>query len=121
MGIPPIPRFQTKGEIGPEGPGASVRKIFVLERRRSTELCRGAAPSLGKQWRQRGSGTVHQDHTAYTDQRVEEYLIKPHEFRNLPDHTAVVRHCGMASRRLGSVPRNHGNESTRCRKQEVFT
>ena len=51
------------------------------------------ANALGKHWIERGSRTVHQDHTAHSYQRVEEFLIKPHEFRNLPDHTAVVRHC----------------------------
>jgi hypothetical protein len=62
------------------------------------------ANALGKHWVERSSRTVHHDHTAYSYQRVEEYLIKPHEFRNLPDHTAIVRHCTNGHKRVRLRP-----------------
>lgn len=62
------------------------------------------ANALGKHWIERGSRTVHQDHTAYTYQRIEEYRIKPHEFRNLPDHTAIVRHCTNGYKKVSLRP-----------------
>jgi hypothetical protein len=70
----------------------NLKNLFMYRAASEMDALR-CANALGKNWRERGSRTVHQDHTAYTYQRVEEYLIKPHEFRNLPDHTAVVRHC----------------------------
>jgi len=62
------------------------------------------ANALGKHWVERATRTVHQDHTAHTYQRVEEFRIKPHEFRNLPDHTAVVRHCTNGFRKVNLRP-----------------
>jgi hypothetical protein len=53
---------------------------------------------------ERGSRTVHAEHTAYTYQRVEEYRIKPHDFRNLPDHTAIVRHCTNGYKKVSLRP-----------------
>lgn len=44
-------------------------------------------------------------HTTHTYQRVEEYRIKPHEFRSLPDHTAVVRHCTNGFKKVSLRPR----------------
>lgn len=68
-------------------------KNLVMYRAASEADALRCANALGKRWIERGSRTVHHDHTAYTYQRVEEYRIKPYEFRNLPDHTAIVRHC----------------------------
>jgi hypothetical protein len=68
-------------------------KNLVMYRAASEADAVRCANALGKHWVERASRTVHLDHTAYTYQRAEEYRIKPHEFRNLPDHTAVVRHC----------------------------
>lgn len=68
-------------------------KNLVMYRAASETDAIRCANALGKHWVERSSRTVHLDHTAYTYQRVEEYQIKPHEFRNLPDHTAIVRHC----------------------------
>jgi hypothetical protein len=68
-------------------------KNLLMYRAASEADALRCANALGKRWVERGSRTVHHDHTAYSYQRVEEYRIKPHEFRNLPDHTAIVRHC----------------------------
>ena len=68
-------------------------KNLVMYRAASETDALRCANALGKHWIERGTRTVHLDHTAHTYNRVEEYLIKPHEFRRLPDHTAVVRHC----------------------------
>jgi hypothetical protein len=68
-------------------------KNLLMYRAASEADALRCANALGKRWVERGSRTVHPDHTAYTYQRVEEYRIKPYEFRNLPDHTAIVRHC----------------------------
>lgn len=68
-------------------------KNLVMYRAASEADALRCANALGKRWVERGSRTVHHDHTAYSYQRVEEYRIKPHAFRNLPDHTAIVRHC----------------------------
>lgn len=62
------------------------------------------ANALGRRWVERASRTVHHDHTAYTYQQVEEFTIKPHEFRNLPDHTAIVRHCTNGHRKVSLRP-----------------
>lgn len=70
----------------------NLKNLLMYRAASETDALR-CANALGKRWIERGSRTVHHDHTAYTYQRVEEYRIKPHEFRNLPDHTAVVRHC----------------------------
>jgi type IV secretory pathway TraG/TraD family ATPase VirD4 len=68
-------------------------KNLVMYRAASETDALRCANALGKRWVERSTRTVHQDHTAYTYQRAEEFRIKPHEFRSLPDHTAVVRHC----------------------------
>jgi hypothetical protein len=68
-------------------------KNLVMYRAASETDALRCANALGKHWVERGTRTVHVDHTAHTYNRVEEYLIKPHEFRRLPDHTAIVRHC----------------------------
>jgi hypothetical protein len=68
-------------------------KNLIMYRAASEVDALRCANALGKHWIERSTRTVHLDHTARTYQRVEEYRIKPHEFRNLPDHTAVVRHC----------------------------
>ena len=68
-------------------------KNLIMYRAASEVDALRCANALGKHWIERATRTVHLDHTARTYQRVEEYRIKPHEFRNLPDHTAVVRHC----------------------------
>jgi hypothetical protein len=68
-------------------------KNLVMYRAASETDALRCANALGRRWVERSTRTVHQDHTAYTYQRAEEFRIKPHEFRNLPDHTAVVRHC----------------------------
>ncbi len=68
-------------------------KNLVMYRAASEADALRCANALGKHWVERATRTVHLDHTAHTYQRTEEYRIKPHEFRRLPDHTAVVRHC----------------------------
>ena len=68
-------------------------KNLVMYRAASETDALRCANALGKRWVERATRTVHPDHTARTYSQVEEYRIKPHEFRNLPDHTAVVRHC----------------------------
>jgi len=68
-------------------------KNLVMYRAASEADALRCANALGKHWVERATRTVHLDHTAHTYHRVEEYRIKPHEFRRLADHTAVVRHC----------------------------
>ena len=63
------------------------------------------ANALGKHWVERATRTIHQNHTARTYQRVKGFQIKPHEFRNLPDHTAVVRHCTNGFRKVNLRPK----------------
>lgn len=79
-------------------------KNLVMYRAASEADALRCANALGKHWVERGSRTVHQDHTAHTYQRVEEYRIKPHEFRALPDHTAVVRHCTNGYKKVSLRP-----------------
>lgn len=79
-------------------------KNLIMYRAASEADALRCANALGKRWVERGSRTVHHDHTAYTYQRVEEYRMKPHEFRNLPDHTAVVRHCTNGHKRVSLRP-----------------
>jgi hypothetical protein len=81
----------------------NLKNLFMYRAASETDALR-CANALGKHWVERGSRTVHQDHTAHSYQRVEEFLIKPHEFRNLPDHTAVVRHCTNGYKRVNLRP-----------------
>ena len=68
-------------------------KNLVMYRAASEADALRCANALGKRWVERANRTVHLDHTAYSYQRVEEFRVKPHQLRNLPDHAAVVRHC----------------------------
>ncbi len=70
----------------------NLKNLIMYRAASETDALR-CANALGKHWVERATRTVHLDHTAHTFQKTEEYRIKPHEFRNLPDHTAVVRHC----------------------------
>jgi hypothetical protein len=79
-------------------------KNLVMYRAASEIDALRCANALGKHWVERATRTVHQDHTAHTYQRVEEFRIKPHEFRNLPDHTAVVRHCTNGYKKVNLRP-----------------
>lgn len=79
-------------------------KNLVMYRAASETDALRCANALGKRWVERSTRTVHQDHTAYTYQRAEEFRIKPHEFRNLPDHTAVVRHCTNGYKKVSLRP-----------------
>lgn len=79
-------------------------KNLVMYRAASETDALRCANAIGKHWVERGTRTVHPDHTAHTYQRVEEYRIKPHEFRRLPDHTAVVRHCTNGYKKVSLRP-----------------
>lgn len=68
-------------------------KNLVMYRSASEVDALRCANALGRRWVERASLTVHLDHTSRTYQRVEEFYVKPHEFRALPDHFAIVRHC----------------------------
>lgn len=70
----------------------NLKNLIMYRAASETDALR-CANAVGKHWVERGNRTVHPDHTAYTYSRVEEYRIKPHEFRKLPDHTAIVQHC----------------------------
>lgn len=70
----------------------NLKNLFMYRAASETDALR-CANALGKHWVERASRTVHLDHTAHTYSRAEEFRIKPHEFRSLPDHTAIVRHC----------------------------
>jgi len=79
-------------------------KNLVMYRAASEMDALRCANALGRHWVERATRTVHLDHTAHTYQRVEEFRIKPHEFRNLPDHTAVVRHCTNGFKKVSLRP-----------------
>jgi len=79
-------------------------KNLVMYRAASEADALRCANALGRHWVERATRTVHLDHTAHSYQRVEEFRIKPHEFRNLPDHTAVVRHCTNGFKKVSLRP-----------------
>ncbi len=81
----------------------NLKNLFMYRAASEMDALR-CANALGKHLVERGSRTVHQDHTAHSYQRVEEFRIKPHEFRNLPDHTAVVRHCTNGFKKVSLHP-----------------
>lgn len=81
----------------------NLKNLFMYRAASETDALR-CANVLGKHWIERGSRTVHHDHTAHSYQRVEEFLIKPHEFRNLPDHTVIVRHCTNGYKKVNLRP-----------------
>jgi hypothetical protein len=81
----------------------NLKNLFMYRAASETDALR-CANALGKHWIERSTRTVHQDHTAHSYQRAEEFLIKPHEFRNLPDHTAVVRHCTNGFKKVNLRP-----------------
>lgn len=95
--IPP----QTKEQA--EVLALNLKNLFMYRAASETDALR-CANALGKHWIERSTRTVHQDHTAHSYQRVEEFLIKPHEFRSLPDHTAVVRHCTNGYKKVSLRP-----------------
>lgn len=80
-------------------------KNLVMYRAASEADAERCANALGKHWVERRSRTVHPDHTAYTYQRAEEYRVPPYQFRSLPDHTAIVRHCTNGFRKVVLRPR----------------
>ncbi len=84
--IPP----QTKEQA--EVLALNLKNLFMYRAASEADALR-CANALGKHYVERSSRTTGADHASYTYQRVEEYRIKPHEFRHLPDHTAVARHC----------------------------
>lgn len=79
-------------------------KNLVMYRAASELDALRCANALGKHWVERASRTVSLDQTSHTYQRMEEFRIKPHEFRSLPDHTAVVRHCTNGFRKVSLRP-----------------
>ncbi len=79
-------------------------KNLVMYRAASEADALRCANAIGRRYVERSSRTVYPDHTALTYQRVEEFRIKPHEFRSLPDHTAVVRHCTNGYRKVSLRP-----------------
>jgi len=79
-------------------------KNLVMYRAASETDALRCANALGKHWIERSTRTVHQDHTSHSFQRIEEFLVKPHEFRSLPDHTAVVRHCTNGYKKVSLRP-----------------
>lgn len=95
--IPP----QTKEQA--EVLALNLKNLFMYRAASELDALR-CANALGRHWIERSTRTVHQDHTAHSYQRVEEYLIKPHEFRNLPDHIAVVRHCTNGFKKVNLRP-----------------
>jgi hypothetical protein len=81
----------------------NLKNLFMYRAASETDALR-CANALGKHWVERATRTVHLDHTAHSYSRVEEFRIKPHEFRNLPDHTAVVRHCTSGFKKVSLRP-----------------
>jgi hypothetical protein len=81
----------------------NLKNLFMYRAASETDALR-CANALGRHWVERSTSTVHQDYTARTYQRAEEFLIKPHEFRNLPDHIAVVRHCTNGFKKVNLRP-----------------
>ncbi|ACB74480.1 type IV secretory system conjugative DNA transfer family protein [Opitutus terrae] len=82
----------------------NLKNLFMYRAASEADAFR-CANALGKRWVERASRTVHLDHTAYTYSRAEEFRIKPHEFRNLSDHTAIVRHCTNGYKKVRLRPR----------------
>jgi hypothetical protein len=79
-------------------------KNLVMYRAASETDALRCAHAVGRHWVERASRTVQRDHTAVNYQRVEEFLVKPHEFRGLPDHVAIVRHCTNGFRKVKLRP-----------------
>jgi len=61
----------------------NLKNLFMYRAASETDALR-CANALGKHWIERGSRTVHQDHTAHTYQRVEEFLISRTSFETCP-------------------------------------
>jgi len=96
--IPP----QTKEQA--EVLALNLKNLFMYRAASELDALR-CANVLGKRWIERATRTVHHDHTSQTYQRVEEFWIKPHEFRSLPDHLAVVRHCTNGFKKVNLRPK----------------
>ena len=79
-------------------------KNLVMYRAASEVDALRCANALGRRSVEKATRTVHMDHTSYSYQQVEEYYIKPHEFRCLPDHIAVIRHCTNGYRKVSLRP-----------------
>ncbi|MGC4073990.1 MAG: hypothetical protein QM760_16060 [Nibricoccus sp.] len=96
--IPP----QTKEQA--EVLALNLKNLFMYRAASELDALR-CANVLGKRWVERATRTVHSDHTSQTYQRVEEFWIKPYEFRSLPDHQAVVRHCTNGFKKVNLRPK----------------
>ena len=81
----------------------NLRNLLIF-RPASEDDARRCAEALGKREVRRTTTTVHADHTSYSYNTVEEYCVKPHDFRRLPDHTAYVKHCTNGYRRARLTP-----------------
>jgi hypothetical protein len=79
-------------------------KNLVMYRAASEADALRCANALGKHWVERSSRAVSSEQTTHTYQRSEEFRIKPHELRSLPDHTAVVGHCTNGFRKVSLRP-----------------
>ena len=79
-------------------------KNLVMYRAASETDAKRCAEALGRHYVERSTRTVNADNSSHSYQRVEEYRMKPHEFRALPDHTAVVRHCTNGYRKVRLRP-----------------
>ena len=79
-------------------------KNLVMYRAASEADAQRCAEAIGRHYTERASRTVNLGSTSHTYQRVEEYRIKPHEFRRLSDHTAVIRHCTNGYRKVRLRP-----------------
>lgn len=95
--IPP----QTKEQA--EVLALNLKNLFMYRAASEADALR-CANVIGKHYVERSSRTVGAEHASTTYQRIEEFRIKPHEFRNLPDHTAIVRHCTNGYRKVTLRP-----------------
>jgi len=81
----------------------NLRNLIIF-RPASEEDARRGAEALGKREVRHTTTTVHADHTSYSYNTVEEYCVKPHVFRRLPDHMAYVKHCTNGYHRARLTP-----------------
>lgn len=95
--IPP----QTKEQA--EVLALNLKNLFMYRAASELDALR-CANAIGKHMVERSSRTSGGENTTRTYNRVEEYRIKPHEFRKLPDHVAVVRHCTNGYRKVNLRP-----------------
>ncbi len=91
---------QSKASLYPPLGGKEKANVTILNLRNrlilraaDDDCAQGSAEFMGKAEREKMSRSTSKQGTSYSYSPEEQFIIKPHEFRNIPDFCAVVYHA----------------------------